>query len=146
MQFKRVKGKIQVLAYRGYDKEKRRAIVKMLGSIDAYNYSMSDGLQDYMTVEEKQELQSYIESMRQSDKNRSLQYMTEGLHSRIKEVSDSLAAEEHYMTDDIAIRLYAAIDDLQKAMRKAGYKRPARAKKQPVACPQTAALPLDNAE
>ncbi len=31
MQFKEQKGRVQVLAYDGYDKEKRRAIVKMLG-------------------------------------------------------------------------------------------------------------------
>lgn len=146
MQFKRVKGKIQVLAYRGYDKEKRRAIVKMLGSIDAYNYSMSDGLQDAMTVEEKEELQSYIESLRQSDKDKALQYMTEGLHRSIKQVSDSLATGRHYMTDDISNRLYAAIDELQKAMRRAGFKRPAKPKKAVPADARTAALPLDNAE
>jgi hypothetical protein len=36
MQFKTVGKRIQVLAYRGYDQEKRRAVVKMLGSFDAY--------------------------------------------------------------------------------------------------------------
>ncbi|EQD77172.1 hypothetical protein B1A_03087, partial [mine drainage metagenome] len=36
MQFREQANKIQVLAYRGYNKEKRRAEVKMLGSFDRY--------------------------------------------------------------------------------------------------------------
>ena len=49
MQFKRQGRRVQVLAYRGYDKEKRRAIVKMMGSYDVYSYEPSDGLIDSLT-------------------------------------------------------------------------------------------------
>lgn len=143
MQFKRVKNRVQVLAYRGYDKEKKRAIVKMLGSFDAHSFDPSDGLTDSMTVEEKEELQSYIEKLRLSRKESSLQSSTKYLHSHIDTVSDSLALEDNYMTDDIAVRLYASIDSLQKALRKAGYKRPAKPKKTGPADTRTAALPLD---
>ena len=74
MQFKRQGRRVQVLAYRGYDKEKRRAIVKMMGSIDAYSYEPSDGLIENLTDEEKKELQSYIETERQAAEKRSRQY------------------------------------------------------------------------
>ena len=67
MQFKEQKGRVQVLAYSGYDKEKRRAIVKMLGSFDRYNYSPSVGLLENLTDEQRMELQSEIEKRRQSD-------------------------------------------------------------------------------
>jgi hypothetical protein len=40
VQFKPVGNRIQLVAYRGYDQEKRRAIVKVLGSIDAYSLVM----------------------------------------------------------------------------------------------------------
>ena len=43
MQFKPVGNRIQLVAYRGYDQEKRRAIVKVLGSIDAYSLVMRQG-------------------------------------------------------------------------------------------------------
>ena len=61
MQFKEQKGRVQVLAYDGYDKEKRRAIVKMLGSFDRYTYSPSVGLLENLTDEQMMELQSEIE-------------------------------------------------------------------------------------
>jgi len=65
MQFKRQGKKIQVLAYRGYDKEKRRAIIKMLGSLDAYSFDAQVSLLNNLTDDEKIELQSYIENERQ---------------------------------------------------------------------------------
>lgn len=129
MQFKKVGNRIQVLAYRGYDKEKKRAIIKMLGSLNAYSYRPSDGLTDDMTDEEKEELQTYIKESRQADDNYMLQSATERLDSNIKKVSDSLAEDNHYMTDEISVRLYDAMSDLQKSMRRAGFKRPAAAKK-----------------
>ena len=46
MQFKKVGKRIQVLAYRGYDTEKRRAVVKMLGSFDAYTHETPAELLD----------------------------------------------------------------------------------------------------
>ena len=38
MQLKKIGKRIHVLAYRGYDTEKRRAVLKMLGSFDAYSH------------------------------------------------------------------------------------------------------------
>ena len=84
MQFKKQGNRVQVLAYRGYDKVKRRAIVKMLGSYDVHSYEMTDGLLDNMTAEEKEELQSYIEKERQSDQKEIRQYNVKLIDSRIK--------------------------------------------------------------
>ena len=71
MQFKKVGKKIQVLAYRGYDKEKRRSIVQLLGTLDAYTLEPSTGLLDSLTVDEKIELQSYKENIKQQNKKQS---------------------------------------------------------------------------
>ena len=92
MQFKRQGRRIQVLAYRGYDKGKRRAIVKMMGSIDAYSYEPSDGLIENLTDEEKTELQSYIETERQAAEKRSRVYSAKSAASRIVEVADTIKA------------------------------------------------------
>ena len=64
MQFKHQGNRIQVLAYRGYDKEKRRAVVKMLGSLDDYNFQPSDGLIEGMTDDEINDGEDYFSKMR----------------------------------------------------------------------------------
>lgn len=140
MQFKEVGNRIQVLAYRGYDKEKKRAIVKMLGSFNKYSLDPDSKLIESMTEEEKEELQSYIKAERQSNKERSDRYTTEHLDSSIKLVSDSLSKECHYMTDEIAARLYDSITELQKSMRKAGFSRKKAEKADPKKCKKTADL------
>ena len=73
MQFKPQGRRVQVLAYAGYDKDKKRAIVKMLGSYDSYNLEPSDGLINNLTDEQKTELQSHFEEVRQSREKESLQ-------------------------------------------------------------------------
>lgn len=127
MQFKRQGRRIQVLAYRGYDKEKRRAIIKMLGSLDGYSFTPSDGLINSLTTEEKEELQSYTDKERQSSKEKMRQSVTQYVASQIKTAADSLTAEEFTPSDTWAAETWAAIDSLSKAMRKAGHPRPAKA-------------------
>ncbi len=127
MQFKRQGRRVQVLAYRGYDKEKRRAIVKMMGSIDIYSYEPSGGLIENLTDEEKTELQSYIETERQAAEKRTRQYFAESAASRISEVADTIKAGDFEPSEAWAADTWAAIEALNKAMRKAGYPKPRKA-------------------
>lgn len=128
MQFREQGKRIQVLAYRGYDKEKRRAQVKLLGSFDRYGFGMSDGLMDNLTDDEKLELQSHIENMRQSQQSAIRGHAVRQLASRITEVSDSLTDEAFASRADreYATEVYAAIDVLTKRLRKLGFRRLAR--------------------
>ena len=144
MQFKRQGRRVQVLAYRGYDKEKRRAIVKMMGSIDAYSYEPSDGLIDNLTDEEKKELQAYIETERQAAEKLSRQYSAKSAASRIKEVADTIRAGDFEPSEAWAADTWAALDELSKAMRKAGYPKPRKAPKKAADAPMPsqAGLPL----
>ena len=147
MQFKRQGRRVQVLAYRGYDKEKRRAIVKMMGSIDVYSYEPSDGLIENLTDEEKTELQSYIETERQAAEKRTRQYFANSAASRIKEVADTIQGGDFEPSEAWAADTWAAIEALTKAMRKAGYpklrKAPQKAADAPM--PGQAGLPFGDA-
>ena len=147
MQFKRQGRRVQVLAYRGYDKEKRRAIVKMMGSIDVYSYEPSDGLIENLTDEEKTELQSYIETERQSAEKRSRQYSAKSAASRIKEVADTIKAGDFEPSEAWAADTWAAIEALTKAMRKAGYPKPRKTPQKAADAPMPgqAGLPLGDA-
>ena len=147
MQFKRQGRRVQVLAYRGYDKEKRRAIVKMMGSIDVYSFEPSDGLIENLTDEEKTELQSYIETERQAAEKRTRQYFANSAASRIKEVADTIQGGDFEPSEAWAADTWAAIEALTKAMRKAGYpklrKAPQKAADAPM--PGQAGLPFGDA-
>ena len=136
MQFKPAGRRVQVLVYAGYDKEKRRAVVKMVGSFDRYNFTLSDGLENSLTDEQKKELQSHIESLRQSAKNEVRHYTCETLDRRIVEVADTISAGEYDCSPEYAERLREAMKRLNAALRKAGQPRP---KRQPVH--QVAAAP-----
>ncbi len=124
MQFKEQKGKVQVLVYSGYDKEKRRAVVKMVGSFDRYDYSLSVGLLDRLTVEQKEELQSEIERRRQSHDKSMRQASILYSDSRIKEYADIVSSGEYDIPPEKADQIWEAMDLLAKSLRKAGFKKP----------------------
>jgi hypothetical protein len=126
MQFRQSGNRVQVLAYRGYDKEKRRATVKLLGSFDRHGFGMSDGLMDALNDDEKAELQSHIKSIRQSHDEDYRQSVTKNVDSFISKASDCLSNGEcdGLLTPEYASRVYASIDSLTKVLRKRGFKRP----------------------
>ena len=147
MQFKRQGRRVQVLAYRGYDKEKRRAIVKMMGSIDVYSHELSDGLVENLTDEERIELQSYIETERQAEEKRIRLYSAKSAASRIFEVADTIQGGDFEPSEAWAADTWAAIEALTKAMRKAGYPKPRKAPQKAADAPMPgqAGLPFGDA-
>ncbi len=147
MQFKRQGRRVQVLAYRGYDKEKRRAIVKMMGSIDVYSYELSGGLVENLTDEERIELQSYIETERQAEEKRIRLCSAKSAASRIKEVADTIQGGDFEPSEAWAADTWAAIEALTKVMRKAGYPKPRKAPQKAADAPMPgqAGLPLGDA-
>ena len=124
MQFKEQKGRVQVLAYDGYDKEKRRAIVKMLGSFDKYDYSLSVGLLEKLTVEQKEELQSEIDKRRQSNDKIMRQAAILYSDSRISDYADIVSSGGYDIPPEKADQIWEAMDLLAKSLRKAGFKKP----------------------
>ncbi len=124
MQFKEQKGRVQVLAYDGYDKEKRRAIVKMLGSFDRYDYSLSVGLLEKLTDEQKEELQSEIDRRRQSHDKAMRQGAILYSDSRIKEYADIVSSGEYDIPPEKADQIWEAMELLARSLKKAGFKKP----------------------
>lgn len=65
MQFKVVNGnRIQLVAYRGHNKEKKRPIVKTLGAIYKDSLEPVGNLMELLDDDEKQELARYVERTR----------------------------------------------------------------------------------
>lgn len=135
MQFKKVSNRIQVLAYRGYDKIKCRSIIKMVGSLNGHTFEPTDGLLNSITAEEKLELQSYIERERQEANKKLLQEDINKSACNIKKVTDALKSGDFEFPEGWSDEMWTAIDSLTHAMRRAGFKRPPR---KPKKAPQSA--------
>ena len=129
MQFKRQGNKIQILAYTGYNKEKRRGMVDMIGSLDVRGFAPSVGLMDKLTDEQKEEVQAYIETERQKNAKQDHRIFASVAASTIRRIIEGIDAGE---SGDAAwaAEVWAAMDTLGKSLRKAGHPKPARPKKQ----------------
>ena len=144
MQFKPQGRRVQVLAYAGYDKDKKRAIVKMLGSYDSYNLEPSDGLINNLTDEQKTELQSHFGEVRQSREKESLQLSAKYTASGLRRVAQALESGAFEPTQEWVDEVVASVKVLTRAVRKARNSLRVRqeAPKAPPVDPAQAPLPL----
>lgn len=134
MQYREQGDRIQVLAYRGYNKEKKRAEVKMLGSYNRYSFKVTDGLLKAMTGDEKKEFTVHIENERLSSEISSRLYNFKETYSKILYASDCI--KNHGMTFDAskvtatdAEAIHATLKAMAKALDDAGHPAPKRAYK-----------------
>jgi len=119
MQFKKQGNKVQVLAYRGYDAIKKRSIIQMMGSIDAYSLKTSTGLIDKLTSSEKRELDAAIADIKKQNHERGLQYALDAAIADIKKITEALNSDSVSLVDFDNDLLLAAVAELKKSMRKA---------------------------
>ncbi|MBF0304859.1 MAG: hypothetical protein HQL41_04325 [Alphaproteobacteria bacterium] len=92
MQFREAKGVIQVLAYAGYDKARRRAKVKLLGSFNRHSFKLTDTLKTNVTVEQYEEIQSYIRKIQLSDAIKMYQSKLDTLAGDLERIGCMIAA------------------------------------------------------
>ena len=125
MQFRAQNNRIQVLAYRGYDKEKQRSVVKLVGSFDMYSFALSEELLENLSGEEVVELQREIKYRRLTLDSQHRQSIAKRLATDIKSASDSMSLGEcdSIFTEEYAQGIYDAIDVLTKALRRRGFSR-----------------------
>lgn len=126
MQFKTVKNRIQVIAYMGYDKDKKRAVTKLVGSLSRFTYQPSDGLMESLTVEQREEVQSYIDKCRQSDNDTTLQSVVKHAACHINKIADGIDAGLLSVSDGWDTTVWQAIERLSKSMKSAGFAKPKR--------------------
>lgn len=128
MQFKPVGNRIQLVAYRGYDQEKRRAIVKVLGSIDAYSLDIPQTLLDVLSDEEKAEVDDFVADTRAKNKKQSDTFSVQYVASNLDRVAGLVldGVENYELNEQWGVEVWAALEKMQKALKKAGYTRPKR--------------------
>jgi hypothetical protein len=142
MQFKRVGKRIQVLAYRGYDNEKRRAVVKMVGSFDAYTYEIPAELLNGLSDEEKTELHNYIDGLKQQSSKQYEDILVSRFSRDVVKIAGLILDEDRHLNQQWGDEVWAALETMQKSLRKAGLKRPVRLSKPKPANQQQVGLDL----
>lgn len=115
MQFKKAGKRIQVLAYRGYDKEKRRAIVKLMGSLDVRTYEIAEGfLFDELTGNERDEFDGYIAEAltrkAREDEIGAAENLAANIDKAIRAIKDGFVSENPSWKSDVL----ASVEGLQE--------------------------------
>ncbi len=126
MQFKKVGDRIQILAYVGYDKEKRRAKVQMVGSLRAYSPFIDDELRSKLNEEQLKEVQAYIDEKKEADLFESDKFALEYLPKSLNRGARLIRDERFCIDEKKANAIFEAMDDLKKALREQGFKKPAK--------------------
>jgi thioredoxin-like negative regulator of GroEL len=142
MQFQEISGgRIRLVRYTGYNTEKKRSEIKVLGSFKGE--SISDELRALLTDQEKTELDQYLKNKRDESNQLHAKLSVKYLHSTVSKAAQHITNDEVPLTNDEAQQLFAAIEILKKSLRKAGHKhvKSAHIGKKPD--PNQAALPLD---
>lgn len=121
MYFKKAGRKTQVLAYRGYNREKKRADVRMIGSIDGYTFSPTERYEDSITEAEREEIKAYIDAVRQKERESLQKWSSESLPDRIGEVADAIKTGKHQVSERWARDVWTHLDELGRVLRKSGY-------------------------
>ncbi len=121
MYFKKAGRKVQVLAYRGYDRDKKRAIIKMVGSISGLSFSPSVAHGDSLTEDEKMEIQSYIEMEKRRREVEAQQWTARALPEKLETAIEAIRAGTHEISEQWAEGVWSGMDELGRRLRKAGY-------------------------
>jgi len=136
MQFKKVGQRIQVLRYEGYDKDRRRAIVRMVGSVGRYNYLPSVGLFERLTAEECKEVEAFIQAEQGREAAATDARTLRVVLSQLEKAAPLLDAGNVFDVGGLdparAARVWRSIRALQKSMVSAGFPRGRRTTKNSV--------------
>ena len=138
MQFKEQGGKVQVLLYCGFDEVKQTPRIKAVGSFDKYTYKPSPGLMDKLNAHQREELEAEWRRRRELAVGLNRQHYIKSLIPTLQGARESLR-NQACLTPEEAERIWEALEELSKAMRQAGYAKPARSR-QGTATPQQPTL------
>lgn len=114
---------IRVMAYRGYDSERKRAKVELIGTLTIDELTPNDKLLVSLNDKEKLELAQYINNERNVRSKNLMREYVQSLAGNIDLATDAIRDETYQLSDVEASELYIAIEKLTKQMKKAGFIR-----------------------
>lgn len=132
MQFRVQKNRLSLLAYRGYSKEKKRSIIKTVGTIDWKTLKVPEQLLEELKEDEKIQLEKYLDAERQKRRTELIRNTTQAVPRNLKNMNAALAAfptERPAACDkNWAEQTWLALRELEDHLRRFGFHKPHRPK------------------
>jgi len=123
MQFRAQGRRIRILEYQGYDRSRRRSIVRLIGTLDRYHPRITSDLAERLTAEQRAEVEAWIQQRTEDETRRRLEREAAYLDRSIREAVEAIDREAHDPSPEWAATVYSAIDELTRALRRRGLTR-----------------------
>jgi len=127
LHFREAGNKLQVLAYGGYDKEKKRAIVDMIGAIDysTMKFEPADKVKKGLRVineDELKQVNEQLDMLTEFERRAVKERAVERIESALRDAAEAVKAYGvDVMSEEQAAGIYSQIQELTAGMRKCGY-------------------------
>lgn len=130
-----------------YVPEKKRTVPVTVAKQDKWLSKVSDEVRQQLTKEEVEQLESWLSSRAEKESVERLESSLSVVEGIVCRAAEALSVESlaSGLSSDKAAAIYASMDALAKALRKAGHKKPARQAKEALPAMDERQLPLDNA-
>jgi hypothetical protein len=115
-----------------YDPEKKRGTPAQIASQDAFDIRVTDEVREKLTNEEIAQFEEWLSGRAEEKKKSRENIKLRMLKNNLQFSADVLNLGGRFEDDDVKENpddIFAALDELKKALRKAGYKRPQKASK-----------------
>lgn len=132
MQFRLQKNRLRLLAYRGYNKEKKRSNIKLVGTIDWNTLQIPAKVLEVLKEAEKAELQKYLDAENRKRRHASNLNAVQDLPNCLKSLLSALASFGDTLPaacdKNWAAQTWAQLREMEDHLRHLGLRKPHRPK------------------
>lgn len=127
--------RINVRAYTGYDREKKRSSYALIGSMGRFDYEPNDRLKAVLDGSERiagafnETLEKYKEEKAEASKEFDRRMIKDGINRYAKSLADGIemkSEDDEEITAELAANVYASIKRAEAILRKHGHKKTAK--------------------
>ena len=124
--------RINVRAYSGYDREKKRSSYVLVGSVDQVTFEPNERLSAILSGSERiagafndaaEKYKSERKAETEKDHRNSLKSGVQWYAGRLAEALEAIAEDDEEITAEAAALVYASIRRAESVLRKAGHKK-----------------------
>lgn len=128
MQFRDTGKSYQAMAYRDYDKVKKRAVVVKVGAINRYTYEFKPSEKFPPTEDEKKEIQKWIAKQRDETARFAARWELRNFPNVVKNYGRYLDEQPEMLAEENVPAIIAALDELKARLKPLVKKTKARKK------------------
>lgn len=117
MQFRETGRKYQALAYRGYDVEKKHAIVRKIGTLDRFSYQLTPSTEYPPSVEELKEIEEWVNKQKEQTAKLSTKWEVRNFPTTLQTYIRAISESPELLENTDVSAIIAELDDLKKKLK-----------------------------